>query len=236
MKRFITLFIALSLIFLPTSCNNADASQYSDIDYETLIAEQEEKMAAAHQMAEAARTLGYEEDHDVIQLAGQEWQEANALKQEYEEEQLAVWEAKRNAYPNATYIWEFLQAQGYNDYVCAGIIGNIMVEVGGNTLAIQPNLSSSVYAGMCQWSLKYYPQTKGMSLEDQCNFLVSTVEEEFTSFGSSYKKGFSYESFCGLTSCREAALAFAKCYERCGSGTYALRQSCAEIAYNYFVS
>ena len=39
-----------------------------------------------------------------------------------------------------------------------------------------------------------------------------------------------------MTSITDAALAFAKCYERCGSGSYTTRQNNAIIAYNYFVS
>ena len=35
---------------------------------------------------------------------------------------------------------------------------------------------------------------------------------------------------------RDAAKAFAKCYERCGSSTYTIRMNNAEKAYNYFVN
>ena len=42
--------------------------------------------------------------------------------------------------------------------------------------------------------------------------------------------------FLNMTSITDAALAFAKCYERCASGSYTVRQNNAITAYNYFVS
>ena len=39
-----------------------------------------------------------------------------------------------------------------------------------------------------------------------------------------------------MTNARDAAKAFAKCYERCSSATYNVRQNNAEKAYNYFVN
>ena len=39
-----------------------------------------------------------------------------------------------------------------------------------------------------------------------------------------------------MTDIEEIALAFAKCYERCGSGSYDVRQSNALIAFEYFAS
>lgn len=191
-------------------------------------------------MAEAARDLGYEEDHEVIRLAQEEWWKAARKEAKYkalqEQEKEAAWETKRQEYPEATYVWEYLKDYGYNDYVCAGIIGNIMVEVGGYTLAIQPNLCSNAYAGMCQWALKYRPEAAGLNLEEQCIFLTDTIESEFATFAWIYQSGFNYEAFKSMTDCEDAALAFAKVYERCGSGSYSLRQKCALTAYNYFTN
>ena len=45
-----------------------------------------------------------------------------------------IMKQKYNEYPVATEIWMFLKNCGYNDYVAAGILGNMMAEVGGNTL------------------------------------------------------------------------------------------------------
>lgn len=189
-------------------------------------------------MAEAARQLGYSEDHEVIQLAQEEYAKANELRKSYQkvyDNLMEHWHQKEEEYPVATYIWSYFKDLGYSDQVCAGILGNIMTEVGGNTLDIQYEISSSSYYGMCQWN-KAYSEIWGASLEEQCDYLRDTIKYEIDTFGYSYKSGFDYNDFLNLTDIKSAALAFAKCYERCGSGSYTTRQSNAIIAYNYFIS
>ena len=44
------------------------------------------------------------------------------------------------------------------------------------------------------------------------------------------------DSFLAMTNERDVALAFAKCYERCSSASYTVRQNNAEKAYDYFVN
>lgn len=139
-------------------------------------------------------------------------------------------------YPNADYIWNYLKELKYNDYVCAGILGNIMVEVGGNTLEIDETLENNYYYGICQWSKYYYPEAINLSLEEQCEYLKETIEYELNIFGNIYKKEFGYEEFLNIDNSRDAALAFAKVYERCYKGSYYARQNCAEAAYDYFVN
>ena len=111
-----------------------------------------------------------------------------------------------------------------------------MAEVGGHTLDIEHTTNTHPeYYGICQWSLKY-SNTKDMNLSEQCQYLVKTIENEFNSFGSEYKSGFDYDDFIEMTDIEEIALAFAKCYERCGSGSYDVRQSNALIAFEFFTS
>lgn len=203
-----------------------------------LIAEQISNMNAAHQMADAARELGYSEDHAVIVLARQEYKEANALRKTYQaiyDKLLEHWHQKEEEYPTAAYIWNYFKELGYNNQVCAGILGNIMAETGGNTLEIQATIFGNGYYGMCQWN-KAYSNVWGASLEEQCDYLRDTIEYEFDTFGYAYKRSFNYDSFLEITDIKDAALAFAKCYERCGSGSYYTRQQNAIAAYNYFVS
>ena len=143
-------------------------------------------------------------------------------------------------YPAARQIWNYMKyTLGWNDYVCAGVMGNLMVETGGGTLNLNPCIYNSTkrFYGMCQWSLKYYPNAAGMSIEQQCNLLKTTIEQEFKTFGRLYKAGFTYSDFTNLQNAQNAALAFAKVYERCAqtSSNYTKRQNCAIIAYNYFV-
>lgn len=150
-----------------------------------------------------------------------------------QEQEELKWAEKSAEYESATFIWRYFKDKGYSDYATAGILGNIMAEVGGQTLYIQYWLSNSSYYGMCQWSRQYYPEAIGLSLEEQCDFLFNTIENEFDVFG--YIVGLSYEDFIQIENEQTAALAFAKVYERCGSGSYSVRQSNATEAYNYFV-
>ena len=199
----------------------------------------EANMTAAHNMAEAARALGYEENHDVIELATEEWERAEELYTRYKEvydEENAIWVARAEEYPVATYVWQFLDDAGYNDYVIAGIIGNMMVECGGHTLALEPYIySTDGYYGLCQWSRGYQDRVGDTDTEYQCQFLLDTIVYEIDTYGHLYKRGFDYSSFISLTNEKDAALAFARSYERCGFISYGARRACATTAYNYFV-
>lgn len=179
------------------------------------------------------------EEAEAARKAEEERLAAEAAKKAAEEEarraEEAKWATKAAEYPAATQIWRYMKAQGWNDYVCAGIMGNIMAEVGGQTLDIRYTLSSSGYYGMCQWS-RGYSQVWGAGLETQCDFLRDTIKYEFDTYGFKYQKGFNFNSFLNMTDAQQAALAFAKSYERCASGSYGVRQKNALKAYNYFVS
>lgn len=192
----------------------------------------------AHNMAESGRALGYGEEHLVVQLAKQEWcavSEAEEFyRKKYEELEEAFWEEKELLYPEATYIWRHLKKMGYNDYVCAGIMGNIMTEVGGQTLKLDIDADSGGHYGMCQWSKTYYPQIKNKDLRAQCKFLEDNIKYEFDTYGDNYKRNFDYSDFLELTDEREAALAFSKAYERNGPESYGARQNNAEKAYAFF--
>lgn len=251
MKRFIT-YIAAGILFCVSAVSNLTPTtvtayatecnqiQYTHSDLDTLVElmeKQDSNMNAAHQMAQAARHLNYEEEHDIIILAKAEWSEANNLKNEYKnayDDLMQHWYQKEQEYPKAAYIWKYFKDLGYNDYVCAGILGNIMAEVGGHTLDIKTDIQKNGYYGMCQWN-QAYSEVWGASLEEQCNFLQETIAYEFDTFGYAYDSGFDYESFLELKNCKQAAKAFAKCYERCGIGSYSARQKNAIEAYNYFV-
>jgi uncharacterized protein YoxC len=132
-------------------------------------------------------------------------------------------------YNQATQVWNGLKALGLNDYVCAGIIGNIMAEVGGQTLDISrwPQYSQKNYYGICQWSSGRKQRLLndfGTTLEDQIRFLSVELFEVIP-------KG---NSFYNMQDEKEAALYFAKYYERCGSGSYRVRQTNATKALQYF--
>ena len=239
----------------PNNCVNIQQMEvFVDVNLETytmdellvLIAEANDAKVAASELADAARELGWPEDSEAVQSAKAEWWNAQLAIEVYQarydvlfaeaEAERIRWEKKMAEYPAATEVWLYMKSLGWNDYVCAGIMGNLMAEVGGQTLKLQYMLiSDDGYFGMCQWS-RGYSQIWGKGLQDQYNFLNKTIKYEMDTFGHLYKRGFNLNAFLNMDNTREAALAFAKCYERCHSRTYVVRQNNAEKAYDYFVN
>ena len=58
--------------------------------------------------------------------------EVEELEAKQEEE--LEWIEKSEEYESAAFIWKYFEDKGYSDYAIAGILGNIMAEVGGQTL------------------------------------------------------------------------------------------------------
>lgn len=158
------------------------------------------------------------------------------VKNELQEDldKYARWEAE---YPWATEVWYFLRERGYSYNVAAGIIGNMMIETSGGSLALKPTVYNPTgkYYGLCQWSTYWHPEVNGKSFDEQLRYLDNTLQGEFKTFGYLYYDGFTYLDFLYINSPEEAAMAFAKVYERCGSGSYNLRKQAARDAYNYFM-
>ena len=209
-----------------------------------LINEMENRKENASTAIDCVLALGYSKDHQIFTLLRAEWENADSLSKVYkahlnEINENIKWDTRMTEYPEATTIWLYLKGLGYNNYICAGIVGNIMAEVGGCTLKIQPGLYSSdkYYYGMCQWCWDFFPEIFGKDLSAQCEFLRCTIEEQINSFNAACNyKYYSYEDFTQITDAREAALVFAKAYERCASFGYWPRQNCADVAYNYFAN
>lgn len=191
----------------------------------------------AHDMAESARALGYDESHPVILLAKDEWENAHDnylfYKNQYDTLYEQLWGQKMEEYPVATTIWRYMKDLGWNDYVCAGILGNMMAEAGGQTLNITPIIYGDGFYGICQWS-RGYADVWDADLEKQLDFLRDSIRYELNTYGYAFKKGFDFESFLLLEDEQDAALAFAKCYERCASFSYSVREKNATKAYQYF--
>lgn len=195
------------------------------------------------------KLLNNQELVDERNLIEEELTDVRGLMAEYEETITAIeaeearieamWSEKAGEYPVATQVWRYMKEElGWNNYVCAGVMGNMMAEVGGQTLNLQPYLyghSGANYYGLCQWSSRYYPSIQGADVNAQLDFLASTVKKELDTYGYLFRSGLDYEAFCNLTNAEDAAMAFAKAYERCGSGSYGVRQRNAIKAYNYFV-
>jgi len=230
-----------TLMTVNSLISSIERDKTKDMDeLEELIDECAARMDAAKQMKESAEDLGYHDEHAVILLAEQEYENAKADKKFYKDtlkkQEEKYWNKKRNQYPVATEIWLYLKDEGYNDYVCAGILGNLMAELGGQTLNINPlRNSGDGYYGMCQWSKKYYPKVVGEDLNGQLEFLNSNIKTIINKYGKNYKSDFNYSKFKKLKNEKEAAKAFAACYERCASYTYSQRMKNATVAYEYFV-
>lgn len=252
MKKYIMgIVIVLYFVFSLGTCMNADATspfietKNLSIDNFELIQNYQnrkvdilEKQLLAKQIEECARQLELPEDHVIIHSAQEHWTNLENQK-EQEMQKLQNWQTRFEEYPYATYVWLYLvDTLHYNNYVAAGILGNIMAEVGGGTLHIQYWLYSydgGYYYGICQWNKKDYPDVRGYDLIQQCEYLANTIETEVNMFGYAYAKGYDYSKFLDSSSTDFAALAFAMCYERCAASTYSIRQANARIAYNYFV-
>lgn len=213
---------------------------YDIEELNTLIASCEGRMGSANSMAEAARALGYEEDNPVVKLAQEEYDNAELDYQYYVGLlETAKWNVRKEEYPAATQVWLYLTDEmGLSDRAAAGVMGNLMAEVGGQTLNLQPGLyghgTNRGYYGICQWSAKYFPAVQGKSLDYQLEFLSDTIEDQFSSYGRLYQSGFTYEEFKQMNNEQDAALAFAKIYERCNSKHYNVRLNNAVKAYEYF--
>lgn len=208
------------------------------------IIKQKNIQTKAHTLAENARALGWPETSETIQMAKSEWANAqlaiNTYQTKYDQKQeelkvVQLEENKKAEYPVATEIWLYMKNLGWNDYICAGIMGNIMTETGGQTLDVKYNIYGDGYYGICQWN-KAYDEIWGANLKSQCDFLRDTIKYEIDTFGHTYQKGFNFNSFLNLSNEEDAAKAFAKCYERCSSSSYSIRQKSATVAYNYFVN
>ena len=235
-------YVSLEIpISLDSSSN--DICETTDIEeLLKLVQENEENKESAHNMAEAARELEYNEDNPIILIAKQEWANADFLVSYYTNKIEQVMDSfitdSTIEYGYAKYVWWYFRLKGYNEYICSGILGNIMVECGGLSLNINYSVDTgNGYYGMCQWNKNYYSSIVGGDLKRQCKFLEETIKEEFDTFGEIYKKGFDYSSFLELKNEEEVALAFAKCYERCSNNeyNYNCRKKCAVEAHKFFV-
>lgn len=244
----ILLLITVACVFITTTVEGE--TSYTKEQLQTFVEECQFTKDNAATMAASARNLGWTDEDDLIKDLQDRWWNANEKQKEYNEQITAIeqeearkieeakrteetrWATKSAEYPAATTIWRAFKAQGWNDYVCAGIMGNLMAEVGGQTLNIRWNTSGNGYYGMCQWNRAYGSQVWGADLQGQIDFLINTIKYEIDTYGGNYN----FNSFLNLQDCRSAALVFAKSYERCGSASYSVRQNNAVKAYNYFVN
>ena len=150
----------------------------------------------------------------------------------------SVWDIFDMEYPAATMIWNYMKDLGWSDYVCAGVMGNIMQETGGRTLDIN-YMHSNDYYGMCCWKKEYHPDVVGLGLKGQCDYLVQTIikcmNNNALSENPLYQANYDYQAFLNASTIEEATTAFMVIYERPGHELSQKRIENAYKAYNYFV-
>lgn len=136
-------------------------------------------------------------------------------------------------YSTAAYIYLYLSDKGFNDYVACGIIGNMMAEVGGQTLRLPWDTKTKGYYGLCMWSKRWHPDVWGCDLDGQLDYLTQTIKEQFDYCGEMF--GCTYDEFLEIDDCRYAAKMFMVVYERCSMNSVYKRMDNAEKAYEYLV-
>ena len=149
------------------------------------------------------------------------------------------WQKCAEEYPVATEIWLQMKSYGWTDAACAGIMGNIMRETGGDTLQyIKSDIynSSKSHYGLCQWAKRYYPDiqptdTWAPSTAEQVEYLRYTILNQKALH---HVYGFTEEYLLTATDYREVAKKFCDGYERPAENS-TRRENNAEKAWTYFV-
>lgn len=177
------------------------------------------------QLSEYATTIT-ERDNTIVELQN----EVTSLKAKLEDAASTPPKYEvQTEYAQSAQIWRALKGLGLNDYVCAGILGNIMAEVGGQTLDFSnwEHWSQGTHYGICQWGGSRKDRLLndfGTTFNDQVRFLTVELFEVIPKDNSFYN----------MQDEQEAALYFAKYYERCSSRYYEVRQVNATKALAYF--
>lgn len=160
----------------------------------------------------------------------------NLLALEAEE---AKWQEKAAKYPEATRVWRYMKEEfGWNDELCAGIMGNIMAEIGGGTLNFSRWDWNTNTFGMIQWLGGRKRAIKAKygeiaTIEQQLDFMK---DEMFGTNG--VRKQITDKQLDAILngeSPEAIAYDFARYFERCSPGSYAPRRGYARKAYKFFV-
>ena len=146
-------------------------------------------------------------------------------------------------YPEAQLIWNTMISWGWTPETCAGIIGNMMAEIGGGTLNLSNwNSNGGCGYGLIQWTGGRRSTLKGRygsypTIEQQ---LIFMRDELFGTNNTRQQVSSSVLNKIMNTNGNETpesiAFCFASNYERCASQYRTRRQGYARIAYEYFMS
>ena len=145
-------------------------------------------------------------------------------------------------YPEVQFIWDTMRFWGWSPETCAGIIGNMMAEIGGGTLDLSDWSSDGGCGyGLIQWtsSRRYLIMSRYGScptIEQQLIFMRDELFGENTTQQVSSDVLNIIMNTSGNETPESIALTFATYYERCGYSYRYMRQDYARIAYDYFMS
>lgn len=152
------------------------------------------------------------------------------------------WAQREAEYPEATFIWRYMREEfQWSPEVCAGIIGNMMSECGGQTLKGLSNWNTDDDSGygLIQWiggrrkaiEAKYGSHP---SIEEQLIFMKDEMYGTNGVTNQLYVDGW-LEAIMDSETPEQAAARFACYFERPASTYYGVRQRNARVAYDYFV-
>lgn len=152
------------------------------------------------------------------------------------DEEEMKWIKRTEEYPEATQTWIYMKENfEWSDEVCAGILGNIMAEIGGGTLDFSDWNHDSPY-GMFQWLGNRKIELKKIygdepTIEEQLEFMYDELygTDGVTKQVSDWQR----EKILTSTDPKQVAKYFCTWFERpSSSGT--IRQKYAAHAYSYF--
>lgn len=151
----------------------------------------------------------------------------------------ARWKRRYEEYDTATEVWVSMKALGWNDIVCAGIMGNLIAETGGPySLKLDWDSNTSSGYGLVQWTDARRAAIKEKygefpTVKEQVQFIH---DELYGANGVTMQVSDSeLNAIMNAETPEDCAYAFACYYERCNEEYRDMRRDYARWAYNYFV-
>ena len=198
------------------------------------------QVEAAQQAYDGLVALGYAENHPAVIMLQTDLDNLISCKEYYfTQSEMYKWQMKSNEYPIATKIWLYMKNNfHWSDEVCAGVMGNIMAEIGGGTLKFEDDWNHPKPYGLFQWlggRRKLIHELYGAepTVEEQLEFMY---DELYGTDGVKRQVSDAQrEKILNSSSAAKAAQRFCDWFERPG-GKGTIRQSYAKRAYKYFTS
>ena len=150
----------------------------------------------------------------------------------------AKWRQRYEEYPVATEAWIAMKALGWNDIMCAGIMGNLMAETGGTgTLYLDWDSDGSSGYGLVQWIGERRGIIKSRygafpTVKEQIQYISDELYGENGLYSQVTES--QLNAIVNAESPEESAYAFACYYERCSAEYRYMRRDFARKAYEYF--